>query len=423
MLVSVFTPSHDPRFLDDCYRSLAAQSLTDWEWVVLLNNEAAEWRPPEPDDRVKVHRAGPLPGVGAAKREACARCVGEILVELDHDDVLARGCLSAIYEAFTSTAVPDPGGAAQAQPVLVYSDWAQANEDLSRNDDRFAERWGWVYSETDVGGSTYLRCHAMAAYPHNVAYIWYAPNHVRAFSRSAYEQVGGYDSELQVLDDQELMTRLFLSGEFVHLDECLYLQRIHPSNTQSEPETNAYIQAETVRCYQRNIAAMAAAWSRRRGLSVLSLRSSTSPPIVDDDPGDIVVIDPLKPLLDLADDSVGVIKAFELLQRVHDRTLLFNECHRVLVHGGLVLTQTPSTDGRGAFQDPSHVSYWNENSFWYLTEAARRSSVPDLTARLQVSHLRTYFPSAWHEENQIPYVQANLLAVKEGARLGGALLC
>jgi hypothetical protein len=39
-----------------------------------------------------------------------------------------------------------------------------------------------------------------------------------------------------------------------------------------------------------------------------------------------------------------------------------------------------------------------------------------------VSHLRTYFPSAWHEENDISYVHANLIAVKGGPRQGGLLL-
>lgn len=37
--VSVFTPSHRPRFLGECYRSLAAESMTDWAWIVLENGE------------------------------------------------------------------------------------------------------------------------------------------------------------------------------------------------------------------------------------------------------------------------------------------------------------------------------------------------------------------------------------------------
>ena len=51
-----------------------------------------------------------------------------------------------------------------------------------------------------------------------------------------------------------------------------------------------------------------------------------------------------------------------------------------------------------------------------------RPSLPSLTARLQVSQLRTYYPTSWHEQVQIPYVQANLLCIKDGARQGGPLL-
>ena len=36
MLPSVFTPSDNPRFLNDAYRSLRSQTLADWEWIVLL---------------------------------------------------------------------------------------------------------------------------------------------------------------------------------------------------------------------------------------------------------------------------------------------------------------------------------------------------------------------------------------------------
>ena len=38
MTISVFTPSHNPKWLDEVYESLKAQTNPDWEWVVLLNN-------------------------------------------------------------------------------------------------------------------------------------------------------------------------------------------------------------------------------------------------------------------------------------------------------------------------------------------------------------------------------------------------
>jgi hypothetical protein len=68
------------------------------------------------------------------------------------------------------------------------------------------------------------------------------------------------------------------------------------------------------------------------------------------------------------------------------------------------------------------VAFYNENSFWYVTDDAYARYVPQLRCRFQVSRLVTYFPSAWHEQHDIPYVSANLIAIKDGsARNGGPL--
>lgn len=414
MKVSVFTPSHDPRYLGDCYRSLRAQTYTDWEWVVYLNGPDRSWQPAQEDSRVVV-RCAPtrVKGVGAAKRQACEIAGGEILVELDHDDLLTPTCLAEVRRAFAD----------HPETSLVYSDCAQVRADLSPDPTHFGAAYGWEYSEERIDGVDYERCHSMAATPHNVGYIWYAPNHVRAIRRSTYEEAGGYDASLEVLDDQELMIRLFRLGDFHHLPRCLYLQRMHGANTQSHQQTNDFIQTQTVDYYLQHIDSLFAAWARRRSLATVTLVAGTSHMLGAPDTGDVVVLDPNAPSLPFADGTVALIRAEEVLQRVPDRAALFNECHRVLAHGGMVRTQTPSTDGRGAFQDSSHVSFWNENSFWYLTQARLRPSIPDLTARFQVSHLSTRFPSDWHRQVNVPYVFANLLAVKDGPRQGGPVLC
>ncbi|WP_406420753.1 glycosyltransferase [Streptomyces sp. NBC_00873] len=414
---SVFTPSHRPRFLDECLATLQAQTRSDWEWVVLLNN-GARWRPEHPDDRVRVEIADDVTGVGAAKRRACELARGEILVELDHDDLLAKDCLAELSEAFDEH--PDI--------VFVYSHTAQITEDGGREDSRFNEAHGWQYEEVNVDGRQLLQAVSMAPTPHNISYIWYAPNHVRAFRRSAYEQVGGYDATRTVLDDQDLMCRLFQAGDFHLIPRCLYLQRQHPHNTQRDTEINAHIQRETVALYDKYVEVNALAWTKRRGLLALDLGAAHRKPPgylgVDQYPRDGVdIVATLPGRLDLPDDSVGLLRAVDFLEHVPAKIPLINELYRLLAPGGMLLSRTPSSDGRGAYQDPTHVAYYNENSFWYYTDEQYRAFVPEIRARFQRSRLVTYFPTDWHTRNNISYVQANLIAMKDGAeRCGGLLL-
>ncbi|MFJ1609955.1 glycosyltransferase [Streptomyces sp. NPDC088253] len=414
---SVFTPSHRPRFLDECLTTLQAQVRSDWEWIVLLNN-GARWRPERPDDRVRVEISDDIRGVGAAKRRACELARGEILVELDHDDLLATDCLAELAKAFDEN--PDI--------VFVYSHTAQITEDGSRDDTRFNEAHGWQYEEVDVDGRRLLQAISMAPTPHNVSYIWYAPNHVRAFRKDIYEQVGGYDATRTVLDDQDLMCRLFQAGDFHRIPRCLYLQRMHPDNTQRDTEINAHIQRETVALYDKYIEAAALAWTKRRGLLALDLGAAHRKPPgylgVDQHPRDGVdIVATLPDPLDLPDGSVGLLRAVDFLEHVPAKIPLINELYRLLAPGGMLLSQTPSSDGRGAYQDPTHVAYYNENSFWYYTDNQYRAFVPEIRARFQSSRLVTYYPTDWHSRNHISYVQANLIAMKDGAeRCGGPLL-
>jgi len=413
---SVFTGSNRTRFLDDCLQSLLAQTYSDWEWVVVLN-QGARWRPEVADRRIRLVDADHLSGIGAVKARACAEASGDILVELDHDDMLTSICLEQIHAAFEA----DPAAG------LVYSDTAQIREDGSRDETRFAATYGWDYREEQVDGRDLLVCRALPATPHNVSYIWYAPNHVRAFRRDLYEKVGGYDESLAVADDHDLMCRLYQVCEFRHVPQCLYLQRMHSNNTQRHPDVNAQIQKRTVEIYDSNIELNALSWSQRLGLVALDLGAAHNKPegYLGLDrvagPGVDIVCDVNSGRIDVPDNSVGVVRATDFLEHVPDKITLFNELYRILAPGGILLSLTPSTDGRGAFQDPTHVSFYNENSFWYFTNSAYARFVPEIECRFQVSRLVTYFPSPWHEMHKISYVAANLIALKNDVRNGGLI--
>ena len=66
-----------------------------------------------------------------------------------------------------------------------------------------------------------------------------------------------------------------------------------------------------------------------------------------------------------ADSSADYILALDIIEHLHDKTFTMNEAWRVLKPGGILEILVPVTDGPGAFQDPTHHTYWNRNSFFY----------------------------------------------------------
>jgi len=67
------------------------------------------------------------------------------------------------------------------------------------------------------------------------------------------------------------------------------------------------------------------------------------------------------------DNSVDEVRAHDAIEHLFDRIHTMNEIWRICKPNALVDISVPSTDGRGAFQDPTHVSFWNINSFLYYS--------------------------------------------------------
>ena len=65
------------------------------------------------------------------------------------------------------------------------------------------------------------------------------------------------------------------------------------------------------------------------------------------------------------DNTFDVLRAYDAIEHIKNPIHLMNEIWRVCRVGAVVHIFVPSTDGRGAFQDPTHVSFWNINSFQY----------------------------------------------------------
>jgi len=87
---------------------------------------------------------------------------------------------------------------------------------------------------------------------------------------------------------------------------------------------------------------------------------------VDLSPGPAVdVVTDLNGVWPWSDSSVSEILARDIVEHLSDAIHTMNEMHRVLKPGGKVTISVPTTNGTGAFQDPTHRSFWNRRSFLY----------------------------------------------------------
>lgn len=391
MKISIITPTHNSKYLAELQESILANSFQNWEWIVLTNNGAG-WKSTDPRIRVVKSTTGST-AVGALKKEACALATGDVIVEADHDDLLTPDCLARVAREFEN---PEIG--------FVYSD----NAKLADNFVPYSPEYGWVARPFNYKGRQLTAMNSLPLTPGRLGYIWYAPDHVRAWRKSVYDAVGGHNETLAICDDLDLMHRLYMVTRFSYIPEVLYIYRITGENTWLE--RNAAIQQKTVEIYEANIFALASRFCQINGLLKIDLCGAFSKPAgytsIDIEGGDIVA--DLDKGIPLADNSCGIVRAYDALEHMVNKQLTMSEIHRVLAPGGILLSMTPSTDGRGAWQDPTHVSFWNENSFWYYTRPEQMKYIRNTRQRFFESSLKTFFPTDWHRQHNISYVQAFL---------------
>jgi SAM-dependent methyltransferase len=403
-------------FLAEAYASLQRQTTAEeWEWLLLENNGGVVPEDIRKDARVRIGQTLDS-GIGRLKRRLCLSARGTGLVELDADDLLAPEALSKIAAAFASGA------------DFVYSDAADFRHEswLSRWDNYpYGARYGWRHYDVDLFGHPLVAMHSPPATAHNLRRVEWSPNHVRAWTLDSYEAVGGHDASMAVADDHDLSVRYYLAGKkFLHVPECLYGYRVHGQNTVAT--RNAEIQRATNDVYNRYLWRLAETWTRRAGLLLVDLCGGIDPvqgytPLDRSVPAGGIACD-LEARWPLQDDSVGLLRASDAVEHLRDPVHTMNEAFRVLAPGGWLMIEVPSTNGAGAFCDPTHKSFWNELSFRYYTDRRFARYVPEFRGRFQVSRVQEHFPSDWHREHHVPYTEAHLIALKAGYEPMGEVL-
>jgi len=417
MKFSIITPTHRPTFIKELYDSIKEQTYKDWEWVLYLNGSVSKSDLPEEitsDGKVKIYidkKCDLSPNVGYQKNKAFHLGTGDVLVEVDHDDILLPNCLEELAKAYKEN--PDVG--------FVYSDDAI----LGDNTIPFNQAMGWTYREFDWKGKKLIAHDGFPADGGAISMIYFAPDHVRTWKADVYRQTGGHDVTLSILDDHDLMIRTYLVTKFKHIPKVLYIYRVHGDNTWLE--RNKAIQDGTWQMFNQWQQRLAERDADLKGLRKIDIGGGLYPrpgyESVDITNGDITA--DLNKKWPFKDEEIGVINASHVIEHLVDKHHTMSEIHRVLADGAWAFIEVPSTDGRGAWQDPTHVSYWNQNSFWYYTRQQQMDYIYNKDIKFQARDLQTAYPSQFFADNNIYVTRAWLRAIKSSNRKNypGELLC
>ena len=397
MKLSIITPTHRLTYIHELYESIKKQTYKDWEWVLYLNGKAKRKdlsNEIEKDPRVSIYvdnvKHSKSKNVGYIKGKAFPLGKGEILLEVDHDDLITPDCLSEVAKTFNEN--PDVG--------FVFSHDAIIQDDGIP----FNPAFGWMNPyEVEWEGKKYWSNGGFTADAGSVSLIYYAPDHIRCWKKSIYNEVGGHNEDLSILDDQELLMRTYMITEFKEIEKCLYLYRVHGDNTWIERND----------AIQQGTKALQLEWQKK--LSLHDAKKNNLKVI------DLATVDfNIHEKWPLADNSVGVLEAYHIINQIEDKEFTMSEIYRVLADKAWAFIEIPSTDGRGAFQDPRHKSYWNENSFWYWTKRTHAGFIANDSIKFQNIQSGTNFPSEFFEENNIPCTYIFLRAKKKNTKRPGS---
>jgi glycosyltransferase involved in cell wall biosynthesis len=195
-------------FFEDCYKSLVAQTSADWEAIVfddcstddsvqIITEKIAD------DQRFRFYQNEENIGYQKTLIKAVELSEAEIFGRLDPDDALHPCAISAMLEAHQQ--LPEAG--------LIYSNFTICDEQLKPLKTHYA-------AQVQGLDEKYLNFDSEIS-------------HFATFKKSVYLQTGGFDPINKRAEDKDMYMKMCEVAPVKHLDEALYLYRMHSGGSSS----------------------------------------------------------------------------------------------------------------------------------------------------------------------------------------------
>ena len=203
---SIYIPAYNAEaFIEQAIESALAQTFLDLEIVVvddgstdntwkLLQNRYSN------NSKVRLFKKT-NGGIASASNHALRNCRGHFVCQLDSDDILMPNAVETVFEFFTQNSDID----------CIYSNFGMIDSEGNNLGEGWAPKMFCPY-EMLVGMSI---------------------PHLRVFKRQFFSRIDGFDETIVNAVDYDFYLKLSRVARISHIDQILYMYRIHRKQTSS----------------------------------------------------------------------------------------------------------------------------------------------------------------------------------------------
>lgn len=391
-------------FFDTSLSSLVNQTYTDFKWTIFLKNNDSEELHNYIIQQLKEKNVAHSIILLAKDHVPDShfkhqQYEGDLLLELKNGDVLHPDCLSEI-----KLKAEEHYNNSSSDNVFIYSDACLENPEDEKK--YFPSQFGWnTYNSSDYNKKTLI----VEATPLNFSWPQYLWLGTVAWPKAFFSFLQTLPSAINLKSREEFLMLSYIHGKPLKVSKplystsCAYFQILNFETCAALHTAYALPSCEKW-CDEKGKIKVDLCCGKNKLENYVGV-DLTKRKGVD-------IVRDLNESWPFEDNSVGLFFAQEAVEYLKDPLHVMKEMYRCLAPHGWAMIYVPSTDGRGAFQNPLYKSYWNANSFYYYTRHDHSLYI-NTPVKFQLNHLTTWLPSEFHEKNNIPYTAAHLVKHKD----------